>query len=181
MVAAQPKAVNAEKKESVAETGEKKEQESIDEERPTPLFPSSLVLIIIFVLPIVIGLLLLLAFFITIDEAPKSIDDISVNSGQADITKVTVTPSDRDQPGADTVNLVITVWSGESTLQGVTVTLSGCGTDISTPQDTVVGGTVTFNALTVTLAPGTATSRIHVKCEKKGYANYDGEILVVRG
>jgi len=137
--------------------------------------------LLILIIVVALGLAMLLGWFLMIDEAPKSIDNISVNSGQADITKVTVTPSDRDQPGGATVNLVITVWSGESTLEGATVTLSGCGTDISTPQDTVAGGTVTFNALTVTLAPGTATSRIHVKCEKKGYANYDGEIMVVRG
>jgi len=129
----------------------------------------------------VLALGILISWFALIGDTPDTIDKISVNSGQADPTKITVSPTDRSLPGEATVNLIITVWADDSKLEGATVTLSGSGTEISIPSDTVAGGTVTFNNLLVTLAPGQATGKITVKCEKQDFTSFTGQILVVRG
>ncbi len=160
-------------------TGYKNKRFYNDEEADILGMPLYLLIIIIIT---VIGLGILVAWISMADTSPNKIDKIGVNSGQADATQITVSPTDLDVEGSATIDLTITVWTGDTKLKGATVSLSRCGTTgNAVPGKTADDGTVTFNGLEVTLAPGSQTCQMQVKCEKSGYSSYTGSIIVVRG
>ncbi|MDP7266077.1 MAG: hypothetical protein QGH39_11030 [Candidatus Thermoplasmatota archaeon] len=143
--------------------------------------PLSLFIIIIVT---VLALGILISWFSLVGDAPDAIDNISVNSGQADPSQITVTVlggADIYQPASAIVNLVITVWAGDSTVAGATISLTGSGTENVLPVKTAADGTATFNNLAITLGENRATGAVKVKCEKKDFMTHTGQILVVRG
>ena len=117
-------------------------------------------------------------------KMPGAIDNIDIDSGQADTQQIMVAVPDGDditQPASGTVNLVITVWSDNSKVEGVTVSLKGNGTENVLPVKTTVDGNATFANLVVTLAPGKVAELITVTCEKRDFKSFTEQILLVRG
>ena len=134
-------------------------------------------------------LLLLLVVFNTgcfenDEKMPGAIDNIDIDSGQADSQQIMVAVPGGDditQIALGTFDLVITVWSDNSKVEGVTVSLKGNGTENVLPVKTAVDGNATFDDLVVTLAPGKVAELITVTCEKQGFKSFTEQILVVRG
>ncbi len=155
----------------------------LSKDRSADILGMPLYLFIVIIVTVV-ALGIIMAWLSLIGDAPDTIDKISVNSGQPVPDKITVTVvggADIYQPASANVNLVITVWAGNSKVVGAVVSLRGSGTENVLPLTTAADGTVTFNNLEVTLAPNTATGAVEVTCEKKDFTSYTGNILVVRG